>query len=141
MRVLIVDDAENIRYSLSMMLKFEGFECQAVADNDQALFAISNVQATGRPFDVALLDLCLPGTTTAHLVSHLRSLAQSERPQIVLFSASSDLASEAEHLGADSMIAKPFTMDHLVTEIRRLENPKRNLTEAYADSTSSHPSL
>ncbi len=107
--VLIVDDDESIRNLVCEELAGEGYVCDTASDGDEALAKLE-----GRSFDVALLDIRLPGMSGMDLLKlaerHCRITA------IVMMTAVKDIetAVDAMKLGAYDYIAKPFTMDRLI---------------------------
>lgn len=116
--VLIVDDTESIRHSLSLFLKLENIESEAAQDAEEALFKALAAAARSKPFTVVLLDLYMPGAATDSLVAKLRQFTPTKRPKIILFSASTGLAEEAKRLGVDHYLAKPFALEDLLAKIR-----------------------
>ena len=68
-QILIVDDDSNIRRFLSESLRLHGFDVQSFEDAESALKALEQSR-----FDLALLDILLPGTNGLQLCKTLRSL-------------------------------------------------------------------
>ena len=60
-RVLLMDDEEMLRTLGIQMLDRLGYQCETVADGDAAVSAYEKAMASGRPFDVVMLDLTIKG--------------------------------------------------------------------------------
>src|SRR6516162_8925915 len=104
MRVLIIDDEENIRKTTMVALGAMGHETVEVADRAAALR-----QLESDTFHIAFLDLKLNGESGLDLLPELLNL--DSRLQVVVFTAyaSIETAVEAMRRGAADYIPKPFT--------------------------------
>ena len=60
-KVLVVDDEEIIRITLGDILAKIGYEVQCVSDGQEAIELFNNERDRGRPFDIVILDLTIPG--------------------------------------------------------------------------------
>ncbi|MFN7145359.1 MAG: ATP-binding protein, partial [Myxococcota bacterium] len=60
-RILVMDDDEAIRDLTRECLADLGYECEAASDGGEAIERYVAAQAAGRPFDVLMLDLTVPG--------------------------------------------------------------------------------
>ena len=65
--VLVVDDEEEIRDSLQLLLKSEGFQVDAVANGEDCLMKIGSDS-----YDLVLLDLMLPGLSGLEIQKKLK---------------------------------------------------------------------
>jgi signal transduction histidine kinase/ActR/RegA family two-component response regulator len=59
LRVLVLDDDDNVRGLLSEVLRLEGHDVVAAAEGGAALSLVQQADRDGRPFDVAILDLTI----------------------------------------------------------------------------------
>jgi two-component system, NtrC family, response regulator AtoC len=115
-RVLIIDDEEGIRSSLSLLLGDEGYETWSAADASEAL-----EQARRASFQVVLCDVRMRGRSGLDL---LPDLIQLQPEAIVLvMSAYGDVqqAVEAVRRGAYDYLSKPFQTDELLLAIRKAQ--------------------
>ena len=87
--VLVVDDEDDIRNMLAIVLKTEGWEVDEAADGDAAL-----VHCASGQFDVVVLDLRMPGTSGLDVAHALA--AREFDGRVVLFSAYVDETVERE---------------------------------------------
>ncbi len=121
MRVLIIDDEENIRRTTAVAL--EGMGCETVGVENRAA-ALEHLEKGD--FEVALLDLKLDGESGLDLLPEL--LKSQPRLEVIVFTAyaSVETAVEAMRRGAADYIPKPFTPDQIrrvlgkVTQARKL---------------------
>ena len=122
--ILIVDDEESIRDILYRKLKAEGYYCDVAADGKEALR-----KASGKNFDLVLMDITMPGLSGMEVLSQLIT----ERPHIsvVMITAVVDTktAVEAMKLGAYDYVTKPFDLDDLGMRVRRALERRRLVLE------------
>jgi DNA-binding response OmpR family regulator len=123
--VLIVDDEQVVCDLLHDELSEVGYLCAIASNGNDAL-----IQLLAHDFDVALLDIRLPGVSGMKVLSeiqsnHLNTLA-------VMITAVNDVntAVEAIKLGASDYIVKPFGIDRVFTSVRKaLEESKHSVGE------------
>ena len=112
-RILIVEDDPTLGLLLHDLLRLEGFKATLVRDGREALPAFH----AGR-FDLALLDVMLPGRDGFALTEDLRKVAP-DLP-IVLLTARGRVEDRVRGLkcGADDYVIKPFDNEELLLRIR-----------------------
>jgi two-component system nitrogen regulation response regulator GlnG len=108
-RILIADDDPAIRLVLRHRLEAEGYAVEEASDSASTLEALR----TGR-FDVALIDIIMPGPGGLEVLSTAR--AESIRTLIFIITAASTMnnAVEAMKRGAHDYLTKPFANLDLV---------------------------
>jgi two-component system sensor histidine kinase/response regulator len=74
-RVLIVDDSQTNRTILERQIASWGMHAVSASDGSSALAMLRAGHATGRPFDLAVLDLQMPGMDGLELATQIRSIA------------------------------------------------------------------
>jgi two-component system response regulator AtoC len=119
-RILIIDDDDSLRDSLSLVLATEGFEIVTAGNADQALERLGEA-----PVDVVLCDLRMPGRDGLEL---LPDLAQRvPEATLILMSAygTEELALEAMRRGAYDYLAKPFQPSEALLAIRKAGERER----------------
>jgi CheY-like chemotaxis protein len=120
--VLVVEDDAAIRTLLQDLLSDRGYSVAVAHNGGEALDQIRD----RRP-DLVLLDLMMPemnGWSFLQARESDRDMVQI--PVLVISASGSSGAVRAEDLGAPVFIAKPFDVDHLITEVERLcEGPIR----------------
>ena len=110
-KVLVLDDEENIVKVVTRILQATGYEVHGASDLDEAKQVL---QARG-PFDVALLDYSLEGTTCGEAFEVLR--ATQRELKVVLMSGFPLSELKADFPQAEQCAAflkKPFGLDGLV---------------------------
>jgi CheY-like chemotaxis protein len=60
-RVLVMDDEEIIRDAAGLILKTAGYEVEFAKDGNEAIAHYQSAAESGRPFDVVILDVTVPG--------------------------------------------------------------------------------
>ncbi len=107
-RILVADDEESIRWVLSKSLTKQGFSVDLAANGSEALMMLRQQR-----YDLAVLDIKMPGTSGLDLLSRIHS----DYPEIlvVIMTAESSMknAVEAMKRGAYDYITKPFDLDAL----------------------------
>jgi two-component system, OmpR family, response regulator len=121
--ILLVDDDAEIRALLSEYLTREGFAVTAVPDGRSMDEALEDTR-----FDLAVLDLMLPGEDGVSLCKRLR--ARSILP-IIMLTARGEEADRITGLeaGADDYLAKPFNPRELLARVQSVLRRARTLPE------------
>ncbi len=110
--VLIIEDEEIYRDTVSYMLKREGFQVVEAADGPAGLAAFDRTGA-----DIVLLDLMMPGLPGLEVCRQLRM--RSTVPIIMLTALDSEIDKVVGlEVGADDYVTKPFSHRELVARIR-----------------------
>lgn len=118
-RILIVDDDPNISRFISESLRLHGYEVQLFASAEPALAALGEIA-----FDLALLDILLPGTSGLQLCRQLRQHPATANLPVIMMTA---FYKEADHIreareqyGATDYLLKPFSLKTLHGKIAEL---------------------
>jgi two-component system response regulator AauR len=110
--VLVVDDEPSIRLLCRINLELEGFDVLEAGSLDAARRALDE-----HDVGAVLLDLHLGREHASALLAELKEMQPPVPVALVTGSADPDVASTA---GADSVLAKPFTIDALIDTVRLL---------------------
>ena len=115
MRILLVEDEENIRDLVKLNLELENFEVIATGNGRDALKL-----STGQHFDLILLDVMLPEMDGFQICEQIR-LSDIQTPIIFLTAkdGSNDRIQGLKY-GADDYIVKPFVFEELLLRINNL---------------------
>lgn len=119
--VLVVDDNPAIRDMVSWALELDGYEPAEAAEGQEALDWIESALREGRYPSVILLDLAMPGMNGTAFLEHLNQQWEIAHPlpAIVVITAGID-GPDAEALGVQQVIVKPFHVRDLLDVVRQL---------------------
>lgn len=119
-RVLIVDDEENFRHMLSVILKKEGYDVEAASNGEEALQKV-----TLSPYDQVLCDIRMPKMDGLDFLNEAKKAGVDST--IIMMSAygTVDIAIEAIKLGAYDYISKPFKPDEVILTLKKAEERER----------------
>lgn len=127
-KILVIEDARNIRIALEDDFKFEGYQVDSAATGPEGL-----EKALDLNLDIIILDLMLPGLDGLEICKELRR-RNIGTPIIMLTAKSQEFDKVLGlELGADDYVTKPFSMFELHARIKALmrRSEIRNLkTEA-----------
>lgn len=112
--VLLVDDDDSYREALAEELGRSGFRMDAVRDAESALLEIER-----RTFDVAIVDLNLPGRRGEDLIRELRDRSPSMEVIVLTGHATVENAVRTLKDGAYDFLTKPCSLDEVEAVIRR----------------------
>lgn len=115
MRILLVEDEENIRDVLKLNLQIEGFEV-IEADNGKAAVEVFREQY----FDLIILDVMMPEMNGFEVCEQIR-LSNTEVP--IIFLTAKDTADDriaGLRKGGDDYLTKPFSFEELHLRIQNL---------------------
>lgn len=119
MTILLVEDYEPLRKSLTKGLREAGFAVDVAADGEEGLW-----QAQSGKHDVIILDLMLPKIDGLTILQKLR---EEGSPVHVLILTAKDMLHDRVrglNLGADDYLVKPFAFDELLARVRALMRRK-----------------
>lgn len=122
--VLIVDDEEVMREVLQTLLVREGCEVAAAVDGDAGLEL-----ARGRRFDVAIVDVMMPGVGGIETLDRLRRLDEDLPVILITAYASLENAVSAMKHGAFDYITKPFKNEEVMVVVRNAAEKRRLVAE------------
>ena len=112
-RVLVVDDEANHARVMAIGLRIEGFEVETASDAESALARLAT-----EPFDLAIVDLMMPGTNGIQLAR----LVREKYPTTLVVLTSAYHLSERQLVRADcgavGFVPKPFDLTELARFLR-----------------------
>jgi two-component system, OmpR family, response regulator len=110
MKILIIDDTQEIGEALKFWLENEGVTVDIITDGLTGLDVIRN-----RHFDLILLDVAMPDFTGLDVINSLKKDGLLESKNIVIFTASSDkdLLERLKNLGVKGILKKPSSLEEL----------------------------
>jgi len=117
-RILVVEDEEKLRRVIELHLEDAGYEVETAGDISTALRLVDHA-------DLILTDIRLPAGGITPLVNGLDLLGaiqrQNARVPVIVMTAygSVEIAVEAMKRGAAEFLTKPFSLDHMLTVVRK----------------------
>lgn len=121
MKILLIEDEQDLRSLILRYLKKEGFLCEEATTFVEGYKKINNYE-----YDCIIVDLNLPGGDGLKLVNLLRK----DNPQtgIIIISARNTLEDRINGLdvGADDYLTKPFNLSELNARIKAILRRKTN---------------
>ncbi|MBV9893761.1 MAG: response regulator [Chloroflexi bacterium] len=112
-RVLVVEDQDDIREFLALVLQNEGY-CVTTADNG----AVALEAVAQKPVGVVLLDMRMPVMDGWAFADAYRRREGPHAP-IVVLTAAQDAAARAAQINAADYLGKPFELDDLLSVVAR----------------------
>jgi len=123
-RILLVDDEEIMRSSLSDWLKEDGYYVVAVEDGYKAIDKVKEEE-----WDLAIVDLKMPKIDGLEVLKRLNKIRPQLPVIIITAYATVDTAVMAIKSGAADYIVKPFNPEEISVVIARLVEHQRLLKE------------
>lgn len=115
MKILIVEDQEELSSNIESYLQKEGFICEAAASYQLAINKLS-----GYSYDLLLLDLMLPDGNGLDILQYVRG--HFPETGILIISAKNALEDKVKglELGADDYLPKPFHLSELNARLKSI---------------------
>ncbi len=113
-KILVVDDQRNMRTTLAMMLRGEGYEVEEAEDGDAA---IDKVGAAS--YDLVLTDLKMGGRDGMDVLRHVTETSVLAEVIVMTAYGTIESAVEAMRMGAYDYIQKPFGEEELLVKVGR----------------------
>jgi two-component system OmpR family response regulator len=142
MRVLIVEDEDDLRRGLEQALREEGYAVDAAPDGTEGLY-----RAEAWDYDVIILDVMLPHMDGWEILARLR---KTKKTPVLMLTARDAIRDRIKglDLGADDYLVKPFDLAELIARVRSLirraahsPNPQVNIDSIQIDTASRNVSV
>ena len=114
LRVLIVDDEEELVSTLTERLTLRGIQAEGVISGQSALARLDQAQ-----FDVVLLDVKMPGIGGLQVIKEIKSRLPNLQVILLTGHGSDEDADEGMRSGAFDYIMKPFNIASLIEVLHR----------------------
>jgi UDP-3-O-[3-hydroxymyristoyl] N-acetylglucosamine deacetylase len=113
--ILIVDDEEGIRRTLSQVLEDEGYNVLVASDGPEALRLMSSLRPS-----LIILDIWMPGMDGMETLKEVKFISPETPVLMMSGHATISTAVEATHLGAVDFIEKPFDLDKVLKRVESI---------------------
>lgn len=116
MKIVLSEDNELLRKSLSFFLEANGFEVDQFSNGKEALEAIAQNR-----YDLILTDINMPGASGMEITHFVRTQLSLETP-IIIFTSSNIEQTELDafDIGANEFIPKPVSPSVLLVRMKKL---------------------
>jgi two-component system CheB/CheR fusion protein len=114
LRILVIEDAQDIREVFTLLLRAEGADVESAANGRGATELVAQ-----RPFDVVLSDLGLPDIPGDVLIRELRSRSGLTTRVLVVTGYGEPFLSRARQAGADVVFTKPVEWSRILEYLER----------------------
>lgn len=120
MKILLIEDEEDLRNTVRESLMKEHFVVECAADYQTAMDKINDYD-----YDCVLLDIMLPGGSGLSVLSALKRMRKQE--SVIIISAKDSVEDKIKGLdmGADDYLAKPFHLAELNARVKSLLRRKK----------------
>ena len=118
MKILGIDDNEDLLNLCEIALSSEGHEYTAIDNGKEGLQAMKD-----KKFDLVLLDLSMPDFSGVDVIDALVKEGIMDKQKVVIFTASSATEKEYGPLlekGVHSIIRKPLDVDELIETVKKI---------------------
>jgi two-component system chemotaxis response regulator CheY len=114
--ILIVDDSNAIRQSITFVLEQAGY---------RVVQAVDGLDATGKlgeAFDLVVSDVNMPNMDGIALTKHIRGSDKHKFTPVLMLTTESQasMMQEGKEAGATGWIVKPFDQDKLLAVVKKL---------------------
>lgn len=121
-KIALVDDSVILRSAIRNVLESSGFEVALEAGGSAELFAKIN----GSGVSLVLLDIFFPTENGLDILAKLKKHLPQIKVLMVTGLRQDTIVAEAQRLGADGILFKPFDTDELLSSVHRLiPNPSK----------------
>jgi two-component system nitrogen regulation response regulator NtrX len=127
-KILITDDEPSIRSTLSQILEDEGHKTVVCESGEEAIAQIAREE-----FDLAILDLWLPGIDGLSVLERMKGSAAAPPVIVISGHGNIDTAVKATRLGAYDFLEKPLSLERVLLTVnhalsdRKLREQVRDL--------------
>lgn len=104
MEILLIDDDELIRDSLTLFFTGEGIHLSAFASAEKGLEVLEK-----HNYDIIIVDYRLPGMDGVEFFKHIRETHENVLKILITAYKDHKVVSEADKIGIQDFIEKPFT--------------------------------
>lgn len=124
-RVLIMDDEEMIRDVAGRILARIGYEVESARDGAEAIALYEKARENGRPYDVVIMDLTIPGGMGGkEAVQKLLAIDPGVKAIVSSGYSSDPIMAEYREHGFRGVVAKPYTIKTLSETVRKIISEK-----------------
>jgi len=117
--VLIAEDEQNARFTLSLILRKAGYSVTAVENGRAALECLHDSLTSGKPIDLLITDLRMSGLTGIELLDAIKSLNISLPVVVITGYGTKEMLHRLSGMGIYSYLEKPFNAFELIRTVNQ----------------------
>ena len=122
MKVLVIEDSENMRKLLKRCIEKEGFRVIGEAfDGDAGITRYKELKP-----DIVILDIAMPGTDGIACLKEIRKFDEQAKILICSVMNQKNVIDLAIKLGAQDYITKPFNVNELVQKLKEINGNSKD---------------
>lgn len=116
-RILVVDDSEEIRFLLQMMLETAGYRVDSASDGQRGIAALLE-----NSYHLVILDVMMPLKDGYTVLREMRESGLRDSTRVLMLTAKATDADWARgySLGVDDYVTKPFEVDDLLDSVNKV---------------------
>ena len=115
MKILLVDDDEWIRDSLSLFFEAEGCNLLTFETAEEGMEAVNQ-----QTYDIVISDYKLPGMDGLEFFRRVKEKQPNAFQILITAYANCEIIKEADEIGVKDIIPKPFTSEDVETSLSRI---------------------
>jgi two-component system, sensor histidine kinase and response regulator len=139
LRILVVDDNQTNRVVLQRQLEQWGVEVTTAESGADALTGLHKTFADGRPFDLAIVDMQMPGMNGLELAAAVKADPALAPLPLVMLTSVGDHGRLAREAGIEVCLTKPVRQMHLHETLTRVMNGMPARTTIHAPAAPAAP--
>lgn len=113
-KILLIDDEEDIRETLKVILTELGYEVEVASQGEEAITHFKRALEMGNPFDIVITDYVMPDITGDRLIKSLKALYPNFLAILSTGYADIPVVSNYERFAFDKILLKPYTIEQLL---------------------------
>ena len=113
-RVLFIEDEDNVRETISLLLQGAGYVVRTYATGENIFEKISEFKP-----DLILLDIILGDLDGREICRDIKSNPETTHIPVIILSAVPEIYNTIMDVGANDIVAKPFEENVLLSRIQR----------------------
>ncbi len=116
--MILAEDDQDVRESLSLLLELDGYEVKALTSGRELLDVTMNMERRGTPPTLLVSDHCLPEMSGLDAIEAIDERMPTPPTVLVTAFADARVVERVEELGI-VLVQKPFSVDHLLDVVKR----------------------
>jgi len=129
-KILVMDDEELVREVVAQMLNHLGYEVECVENGDQVITAYRQAFVNGRPYDLLIMDLTIPGGMGGkEAVQKILGINPEARVIVSSGYANNPVMADFRQYGFQGVVSKPYVLSGL-SQVVQMVLGQRSLSDS-----------